>query len=422
MEFLEFRRLLLHPHGLGRHDLEESELYVRTYDVDNNNNGEHSYLRTCLSGSHNRDALVESAAGSGKDGERAAGWRPLCWLLYIQITRDILWFLLILVAAVVSFAQMFHVLLVPLDCSEKGTESNSLCNQYEYYIKVYSYFHGEFDGEDFESGLAMLLVIFFTFMVVIVLLNVLIAIVSDSYEKCLTRSEFLFGRARVVLLAELVSFQQLLRSNKDYNEKSILKKERWTKNWKKESMTFFLLSVIVIILWILGESSAYNSDSHNTFIFNMSSILVNVLLFIFIVFVLSRISSSAHNVKTNGEGSSRFCLGHCFTSIIERIMLRLMTTGEDTSLANHEKEAWKGQVNYLKDEMGRIAARSSAHTKMLIENEARISNEQRDQLEMRIDKSEARIMAQLSKSHMEMQIAMKEDFASIENRLAGGLK
>ena len=48
-------------------------------------------------------------------------------------------------------------------------------------------------------------------MVVVVLLNVLIALASDSYEKCLVRSQHLFGRARVMLIAELVSFQNLLR-------------------------------------------------------------------------------------------------------------------------------------------------------------------------------------------------------------------
>ena len=51
----------------------------------------------------------------------------------------------------------------------------------------------------------------YSFMVVVVLLNVLIALASDSYEKCLVRSQYLFGRARVMLIAELVSFQNLLR-------------------------------------------------------------------------------------------------------------------------------------------------------------------------------------------------------------------
>merc|ERR1711998_41535 len=50
----------------------------------------------------------------------------------------------------------------------------------------------------------VLFFVLFTFMVMVLLLNMLIAIVSDSYDYAMIRSKQLFLRARIELAAELV--------------------------------------------------------------------------------------------------------------------------------------------------------------------------------------------------------------------------
>lgn len=57
------------------------------------------------------------------------------------------------------------------------------CSQSEYYLKVYAILLGDFglfEREHFTSALSIFLAVLYTFMVVLVLLNVLIAVASDS--------------------------------------------------------------------------------------------------------------------------------------------------------------------------------------------------------------------------------------------------
>lgn len=57
-----------------------------------------------------------------------------------QITRDIFWFCVILLALVCSFAQMFFTLLVPESCTFDEDPDRQECHQSEYYLKVYAIF------------------------------------------------------------------------------------------------------------------------------------------------------------------------------------------------------------------------------------------------------------------------------------------
>ena len=60
------------------------------------------------------------------------------------------------------------------------------------------------------SGTTILFVIF-TLFGVIILLNVLIAIISDSYEKATLRGQVLFARARVMFVAQNESLERFLK-------------------------------------------------------------------------------------------------------------------------------------------------------------------------------------------------------------------
>jgi hypothetical protein len=126
---------------------------------------------------------------------------------------------MIIVATVFCFAQMFYTVLVPPACSDASHFiQNPSCRQNEYYLTVYTVLLGDlgtFSREDLQGVCPVLLMVLFTFMIVVVLLNMLIALIGESHKKCLTRAEMLFGRARLVRLAELVSFQNLLMTTQE---------------------------------------------------------------------------------------------------------------------------------------------------------------------------------------------------------------
>lgn len=285
-------------------------------------------------------------------------------LAILQICKDILWFLMILMVLVAAFSQMFYTLLVPTSCATGETEkSDPQCSQAEYYLRVYSILGdlGDFDEfvrSDFTTIFSVFLVVFFSFLVVIILLNVLIAIVSDSYEKCLVRSHFLFGRARVLLIAELVSFQNLLRTHEDI-KKAEMESERtwcrhcflWNRGWSRGSITFFWISASVNLVWLVGEIAGYTfGERHGNIAFSLLSVFVNVLLLVAIIAFLSR-------------GAARSRDFTAFTSkwflCIQHIMYRLLGTSQETTLSG-ETDEWRGRLNYLQKEMERIAEESSA--------------------------------------------------------------
>ena len=101
-------------------------------------------------------------------------------------------------------SQIFYTLLVTDDCNDKSSETDSNltagnvtagyndksseidCNPNEYVFKVYTILLGDFgmfEREEFDTRLLVSIFMFFSMVVVIVLMNVLIAIISDSYEK-----------------------------------------------------------------------------------------------------------------------------------------------------------------------------------------------------------------------------------------------
>lgn len=118
-----------------------------------------------------------------------------------------------------------------------------------------------FDREDFRL-LPLLVFIGFSFLIAIVLLNVLIAIIGDSYERCLLRSRHLFGRARIVLLAELVALRDLFHEpgevkSLDHSNCYIhpSRSFHWTKRirWTKGGFMFGVFSACALVGWIIAE-------------------------------------------------------------------------------------------------------------------------------------------------------------------------
>jgi hypothetical protein len=69
---------------------------------------------------------------------------------------------------------MFFTLLVPASCATKDETEPFVCKPAEYYLKTYTILLGDFgtfERESFQAWFSVFLVVFFSFMVVVVLLS-----------------------------------------------------------------------------------------------------------------------------------------------------------------------------------------------------------------------------------------------------------
>ena len=186
---------------------------------------------------------------------------------------------------------------------------------------------GLFDRDDEFKGTQHALFVFvaFSFLIAIVLLNVLIAIIGASYERCLVRSRHLFGRARVHLLAEVVAFRglgTLLFSQENVNDHRYRKWHpescvNWIKSiqWSKGgAMAFSIFSVCTIMFWCIAEffgAKTANSDAsmEKKVLISLGTVVLNLVVFVLFLYALSdRPHGSEGNFAMKGVQWLMLCL------------------------------------------------------------------------------------------------------------------
>jgi len=99
----------------------------------------------------------------------------------IQTVKDMRWFMLVLVVVLGSFAQI----LAFLDIDRDGCNANEGMCEFDasHQLKVvYQMMLGDWDDNNFSTSRGYLIFVMFTFFVGLILLNILIAIASTSYE------------------------------------------------------------------------------------------------------------------------------------------------------------------------------------------------------------------------------------------------
>ena len=286
-------------------------------------------------------------------------------LAILQIAKDVLWFCMIVLILVIAFSQMFFTVLAPDSCSlssaTNSTDESTACAQSEYFLTTYLLLmFQEFDREKFTTAFSVVLVVVYSFIVVLVMLNVLIAVASDSYEKCLVRSNNLFGRARVMMIAELVCFQHLLRRNTDQNTASSAQLYRawWSANWRvsgwsRASVLFFASAILVLVAWVAGELIVVlTGPRYGILAMSLISITVTCSLFFGILSFLSS-ESCCQGCPTRSEEGNNSLGGGWF----QRSMLQVLGSSGDSSNFSD----WKGRLLYLKEEMTRLSQETRRH-------------------------------------------------------------
>ncbi|GMH98609.1 hypothetical protein TrVE_jg11937 [Triparma verrucosa] len=131
-------------------------------------------------------------------------------LMLSTIFKDLFSFIAVLVIILVMFGHAFYLVLSDNEASD-GDEidfTNIGGTAWSLYLTIL----GTFESSVFTGIWSQTLFLFYSFLVVIILLNVLIAIVSDSYDAVLVTSTELFWRSRLELVAEITTtFKSLLR-------------------------------------------------------------------------------------------------------------------------------------------------------------------------------------------------------------------
>lgn len=233
-----------------------------------------------------------------------------------------------------------------------------------------------------------------------------------------------------MLLAELVSFQNLLGNNAvlqpDGQQVRIpfcnqwWYRQQWSKGWTRSSALFFSLSALVVLAWIIGETVGYFSgESYGNFLFSICSVLVNVSLFAAIVTFLSKSARSEaaaneHSAEAEEGDSNRYVrfISNCYEQFIQKRMRRVLGSTEDTGFSsvgkNGEVDEWRGRVHYMQREMTRLAQESSIN-----------AAEQTKALEQHVTGSESRIrgeMIALETQMSDIKTEMLEQLRESERR------
>ena len=99
--------------------------------------------------------------------------------------------------------------------STSKTSKNPFCqSRLDSYFAIYRIYLGNFDFGDFrKSALTTALFVLVTFIALIVLVNLLIAIIQMSYSISMQKADRLFGRARLLMISQVLALEDLLHPN-----------------------------------------------------------------------------------------------------------------------------------------------------------------------------------------------------------------
>uniref|UniRef100_A0A7S3L3W8 Ion transport domain-containing protein n=1 Tax=Amphora coffeiformis TaxID=265554 RepID=A0A7S3L3W8_9STRA len=326
-------------------------------------------------------------------------------LSLIQILRDLRHFMIVMAVVIFMFGDMMHIALSTKDdgryCTENegdlsGPEEDfcSLQNM-DSYLRVYSLLLGDFELDDYKenNGIVVLFVIF-TMMGVIILLNVLIAVVSNSYERAKVRSISLFGRARVTFVAQNEALESFLRPGSDPTAGLEFVNSKRKRVWIIGTRLFRVLVLIAIIVTAMSAevylaARAYELVLNASLeivtmvtIFSLTMILTMALVIV-VNFALegvfrNRVSGRAGMIMAKFHEGVRYCARRMGRSLFG--LSDAIARGDH----NEEQENWETRLEYIERvfEKSLVEVKSDLHQdiigfeKRLYENNFSIGSEQ----------------------------------------------
>ena len=145
-------------------------------------------------------------------------------LMVFEIITNLGSFMIVMAVCIAMFGNALYLVL-------EGTELNLHDGDEPFETwtatskTLYSMILGEFDKTAYSDTWSFILFLMYSMLVVIILLNVLIAIVGDSYDSVLVKSEEMYWRARLYLIAKVKTTGRFLanRTFRKHKEEAELK-------------------------------------------------------------------------------------------------------------------------------------------------------------------------------------------------------
>jgi hypothetical protein len=167
-----------------------------------------------------------------------------------------------------------------------------------------------------------------------------------------------------MMIAELVSFQNLLRRSGDRRVsasrvyKSWWSSDDWYQGWSRGSIIFLTMSSVVILVWVLGELIGYfTGPGYGSIVLSLASVFINVALFVGIMLVLS---TSGASDAFDEKGVLSDDVG--WRGVPQRIMLCVLGSSGGSLSAGVYHDSWNGRLLFLRDELKRISDETKTDT------------------------------------------------------------
>eukprot|EP00980_Cylindrotheca_fusiformis_P002981 scaffold692_cov118-Cylindrotheca_fusiformis.AAC.3 len=266
----------------------------------------------------------------------------------------------------------------------------------------YSILLGQIDLFIFDTAFTTILWVGYTFSVVIVVLNFLIAIVGDSYDKSMTKIETHFGRARLMFMVEVSAFLSYVVAplSSDVNNKGV---RRWLLcgSWK---------GTLIYCLFAIGLFSGFAFLTIKKDILDRSG--EDVFVTLAVVLVLLVLTPFLWKFGCFGCLSRlkifQF-LGQILTTIF-RLFLGKSIRGDRT---DKEKKDWGGRIAHLITSMDACIRESEEITNRNIANLERTMSRSIE----RIENQMRTIQNSNTSAALQANSEMEERVGSLENDL-----
>mmetsp|Transcript_61082 Transcript_61082/g.90597 ORF Transcript_61082/g.90597 Transcript_61082/m.90597 type:complete len:310 (+) Transcript_61082:1764-2693(+) len=249
----------------------------------------------------------------------------------------------------------------------------------ESYLRIYSVVIGDVSLDDFQqTTFIKSLFFFFTFFGIIVLLNILIAIVNDSYSRAIMRSNGLFGKARMELVIRQLA-REYFTVPKFVDEESQHLCSIWT---IRKIFGFFLkftvMSIIVSVevCLIIFTSSFVNNFVEGKQFFGVIFMAVTTV-YTFALVVMSLLCFDKYSpLDTSKMKVFRFIHNTLESTLAPvRHALAVDTSMQETSIDFDNLDDWAGHLKYLEVKTMQVVEKSADHLRSDIKAEFKASEE-----------------------------------------------
>lgn len=360
-------------------------------------------------------------------------------LAIVQITMDIRLFILIILLTILAFGDMLYVILssdydtCPQSFDSSGAiisndddeNENPYCeSRWLSYLGVYRVIIGDMEYSDYSSSpLTIVLFVLLTFVGIIILLNILIAIVDESYEKSKMKAAALFGRARLALVAKIIALEGMLLP---YDPKIHVHKHRWKRVYDRSAHYFMWIMSLALFgcaWWIFYEISVDIidalikrgiSDSGSTAVAVVSLLPLYIITAVLLSFAFTGWGSHRRSWRhwVSWFQDNKFLKYLCQVPVTF-ITLSILGTRRKKRKKKDDEDEWAGRLDHIDGVVRSAVAESDERTKQVVAL-----------MQLRMEQIEADRRTEVDKLQKEIERKEKKhdaDLKAMEARIVGSL-